>query len=337
MGEPVVKGVQHAYGTLHGYPVGALIVDGRLEDFIVDTDAPRPGTIYRAKAIRPAKGQGGMFLETPDGSAFIRNAKGIATGKQFLVQVTGYAEPGKAIPVTDRILFKSRYSIVTPGKPGINIARSIKDEELRVILRETADVFAKDLGGCGLIIRTAAAGADLQEVQGDIASCLDVALVALGDTDTAVEKLIEGPDIYELAYREWPKGPSGGDIQACLDQAMKPDFPLPGGGRMTVEATRALIAVDVDTGGDTSPAAGLKANIAAARNLPRLLKIKGLGGQVVVDFAPMPKRDRRTLENTLQAAVRGDDVETALVGWTTMGLYELNRKRGRSPVHEVFR
>lgn len=331
-----MKGVQHAYGAVQGHDAGALIVDGRLEDFIVDTDAPRPGTIYRAKTIRPAKGQGGMFLETPDGSAFMRNAKGVPTGKHLLVQVTGYAEPGKAIPVTDRILFKSRYSIVTPGKPGINIARSIKDEEVRVALRETADVFADDLKGCGIIIRSAAAGADLNDVQGDIEACLDVALVALGDTDTAVEKLIEGPDVKEYAYREWPEGPSGGDIEDCFAQARRPESQLPGGGRMTIEATRALVAVDVDTGGDSSPAAGLKANIAAARNLPRLLKIKGLGGQVVVDFAPMPKRDRKTLENTLQAAVRGDDVETTLVGWTTMGLYELNRKRGRLPLHEVF-
>ena len=332
-----MKGVQPAYGAVHGHDAAALIIDGQLEDFIVDTDAPRPGTIYRAKTIRPAKGQGGMFLETPDGSAFMRNAKGVATGKHLLVQVTGYAAPGKAIPVTDRILFKSRYSIVTPGKPGINIARSIKDEEIRVALRETAAVFANALNGCGLIIRSAAAGADLEWVEGDIEACLDGALVALGDTDTAVEKLIEGPDVKDFAYREWPEGPSGGDIDECFARAIQPELSLPGGGRITIEATRALVAVDVDTGGDNTPAAGLKANIAAARNLSRLLKIKGLGGQVVVDFAPMPKRDRRTLENTLQAAMRGDDVETALVGWTTMGLIELNRKRGRLPLHEVIR
>jgi Ribonuclease G/E len=332
-----VKGVQHAFGTVQGHAVGGLIVDGRLEDFVVDTDAPRPGTIYRAKAVRPAKGQGGMFLETPDGSAFLRNAKGVATGKTLLVQVTGYAERGKAVPVSDRLLFKGRYAIITPGKPGINIARSIKDDEARVALREAADVFADDLGGCGLIIRSAAAGMEAEEVQGDIAACLDAALAILGDSDTAVEKLIEGPDVAELAYREWPEGSSGGDINACFETAMRPELALPGGGRMTVEATRALVAVDVDTGGDTSPAAGLKANIAAARNLMRLLRIKGLGGQVVVDFAPMPKRDRRTLESTLQAQARADAIETALVGWTTMGLYELNRKRGRAPLHEVFR
>ena len=59
---------------------------------------------------------------------------------------------------------------------------------------------------------------------------------------------------------------------------------------MMIEPTRALVAVDVNTGPDTSPAASLKANIAAARDLPRQLRLRGLGGQVVVDFAPMPKK-----------------------------------------------
>ena len=90
------------------------MVDGRLEDLLIDSDAPRPGTIYRAIAERPVKGQGGMFLRTPDGPAFLRQVKGLAPGQALLVQVTGYAEPGKAIAGHAKLLFKSRYAIVTP-------------------------------------------------------------------------------------------------------------------------------------------------------------------------------------------------------------------------------
>ena len=102
-----------------------------------------------------------------------------------------------------------------------------------------------------------------------------------------------------------------------------------------VEPTRALVAVDVNTGPDTSSAAGLKANIAAARALPRALRLRGLGGQIVVDFAPMPKKDRRTLDQVLTSAFRADSVETALVGWTTLGHVELSRKRERLPLTEA--
>ena len=101
---------------------------------------------------------------------------------------------------------------------------------------------------------------------------------------------------------------------------------------MMIEPTRALVAVDVNTGNDSSAAAGLKVNIALARELPRQLALRGLGGQIVVDFAPMPKRDRATLDQVLSAAFRNAGAETTLVGWTVMGLYELNRKRDRVPL-----
>ena len=51
----------------------------------------------------------------------------------------------------------------------------------------------------------------------------------------------------------------------------------------------------------------------------------------MVDFAPQPKKDRRMLEEALRKAFRADPVETALVGWTSMGLYEMQRKRERRP------
>lgn len=64
-----------ALDYFNGREAAALIEDGKLVDFLVDGDAPRPGAIYMAVADRPAKGQGGMFLSTPDGSAFLRQAK----------------------------------------------------------------------------------------------------------------------------------------------------------------------------------------------------------------------------------------------------------------------
>ena len=70
----------------------------------------------------------------------------------------------------------------------------------------------------------------------------------------------------------------------AIEALLAPRIALTGGGHMMIEPTRALVAVDVNTGPDTSPAASLKANIAAARDLPRQLRLRGLGGQVVVDF-----------------------------------------------------
>ena len=322
----------------------ALMVDGKLDDLLIDSDAPRPGTVYRAIADRPVKGQGGMFLKTPDGSAFLRQIKGLAPGQPILVQVTGYAEPGKAIPVTAKILFKSRYTIVTPEAPGLNISRSIKDEALRDRLLEVAHDSAGD-SGFGLILRSSCAAADDDDIAEDITAMLDLAARVMEDGGTGMEVLSEGDGPHVLAWRDWTTPaevvtePGGFEDHGVMDEveaARGPQVGLGGGASIYVEPTRALVAVDVNTGSDASLAAGVKANMACARLLPRALRVRGLGGQITLDLAPMPKKDRRAFESALRAAFRGDDVETALVGWTPLGHFELQRKRMRAALSEVL-
>jgi len=333
-----MKGTEILVGQIHGQDAAALYVDGALFDLLIDNDAPRPGTIYRAKAIRPIKGMGGMFLQTPDGNAFLRNAKGLATGDILLVQVSGHAEPGKAIPVAAKVLFKSRYVIVTPGAPGINISRSIKDDEARVAIRDAVSGLEDALEGSGLILRSACRDADPDAIAQDAEATLQMALAVMQDDGAGVEKLVEGLGPHEVAWRDWPAvAPREGDLREALDTACAVDIPLGAGASMAVEPTRAFVAVDVNTGTDTSPAAGLKANIAAARALPRALRVRGLGGQIVIDFAPMPKKDRKGLESTLRAALRNDEIETTLVGWTPLGHFELSRKRARAPLTDILR
>jgi Ribonuclease G/E len=285
------------------------------------------------------KGQGGMMLRLPaGGSAFLRQGRGLSPGEPVLVQVTGTAEPGKAVPVTDRVLFKSRHAIVTPDAPGLNVARSITDAEERARLLAIAHEVME--GPFGLILRSAADGAPADEVAADIAATLDLATAVTDDMNgREAECLTEGDGPHRVAWREWRAGtvvsePGGFVREGVLDQieALRSPVVELGAGTMVVEPTRALVAVDVNTGGDTSAAAGLKANLAAARALPRALRLRGLGGQVTVDFAPMSKAHRGQLEQTLQAGFRNDPVETSLLGWTPAGNFELSRKRERAPV-----
>ncbi len=321
------------------------MVDGQLDDLLIDADAPRPGTVYRAIADRPVKGQGGMFLKTPDGPAFLRQVKGLSPGQPLLVQVTGYAEPGKALPVTQKLLFKSRYAIVTPGAPGFNISRSIKDEARREQLLEIAHDTMED-GALGLILRSSCAEAEGADIADDIAQTAELATRVLGDAGRDMEALAEGDGPHLLAWRDWVAPAEivteeGGfetrGILDAIDRARHAQVGLEGGASLYVEPTRALVAVDVNTGRDVSLAAGIKANTACAKALPRELRVRGLGGQIVLDLAPMPKKDRRSFETTLRQAFRADDIETALVGWTPLGHFELQRKRARIPLTEILR
>lgn len=336
-----MKGRIVVLDEVQGRQAAALLVDGQLEDLLLDPagDEALPGAIYRGVADRLMKGQGGVFIKLPEGSGFLRQTAGISPGARVLVQVTGQAEAGKAVPVTTRLLFKSRYAIATPGAPGRNISRRIKDETVRAELEALAEAaMAGAEEGLGLILRSACDGVDHNEIAADIAAMRELAETVLADTNGGPELLVEGAGAQETAWRDWAD-PAPDDVVTggfedlgvldMIDALLEPRVELPGEGHMMLEPTRALLAVDVNTGGDTSPAAGLKANIAAARDLPRQLRLRGLGGQIVVDFAPMPKRDRAVLDQVLRAAFKGEAAETSLVGWTTLGLYELVRKRDR--------
>ncbi|MEM6939364.1 MAG: ribonuclease E/G [Pseudomonadota bacterium] len=339
-----MKGRTIILDHLNGKQAAALMVDGHLDDLFIDTQRPRPGRIYRALADRPVKGQGGMFVKTPDGPAFLRKVKGLSEGQTLLVQVTGMAEPQKAIPVTSKLLFKSRFAIVTPHAPGINLSRTIKDEGLRDRLLELTHAQAGD-SGYGLILRSSCADAAADEIADDIAAMLSRALTVMMSDGNEVAILAEGDTPHLAAWREWTAKaeivtePGGFERHGVLDEidlAQRTDVPLGQGSEFFIEPTRALVAVDVNTGKDSSLAAGLKANLACAKTLPRALRVRGLGGQITLDLAPMAKKDRRTFEAALRAAFRADHVETALVGWTPLGHYELQRKRDRLPLQEAM-
>jgi ribonuclease G len=334
--------------AIEGRPAAALVVDGRLEEFLVDPEGEivLPGAIYRAVADRPVKGLGGLFVKLPEGSGFLRQTSGIAPGQRVIVQVTGPTEPGKAVPVTTRLLFKSRYAIITPDAPGLNISRRIRDEALRAELSALAtEAMAGAPETLGLILRSAAAEAELDEVAEDIVAMKDLALAVAADVDGGPELLVDGASAQETAWRDWADpepdevvegGFEDHGVLELVDALRSPRVDLTGGGHMMIEPTRALVSVDVNTGPDTSPAAATKANVAAARDLPRQLRLRGLGGQIVVDFAPMPKKDRAVLDQVLRAAFKGESAETNLAGWTTLGLYEMTRKRDRLPLSEVL-
>jgi Ribonuclease G/E len=324
-----------------GGHAAALVVDGRLEDLLIDPPAgeatPRPEAIYRAVPARPMKGQGGSIVDLGGGLAgFLRGGQ-VAPGRPLLVQVAGRAEPGKAPPVTARLLLKGRTAILTPGAPGANLARGLPAPRREAL----ADLAAAALRGAdstlGLIVRSAAADASEREVADEIAALL-AEWAALGASGPPA-LLRAGPGAAAEALRDW-RAPGDAlregkdalaDVWDEVEALRRPEVAL-GQGSIVIEPTRALVAVDVNTGGDTSPAAALKVNLAAAAELPRQLRLRGLGGQVVVDFAPLARPERPRVERALAAALRADGIETTVAGWTPLGHLELQRRRSRRPL-----
>lgn len=345
-----MKGSVIALDEFRGRAAAVLMVDGQIEDLLIDPaeDVLAPETILRGRLGRPVKGMGGAFVDLPGGaSGFLRQTDGLRPGAPVLVQITGLPEDGKALPVTTRLLFKSRYAIVTPGAPGLNISRQIDDEALRAELDALARTGMEGADPTlGLILRSACIDAETDEIAGDIAQMRALAEQVLADKDGAPEVLLDAPGAHMAAWRDWPVPDLLDDdagsflrhnVIEGIEGLLSPRVALAGGGHMLIEPTSALVAVDVNTGPDTSPAAGLKANIATIRDLPRQLRLRGLGGQVVIDFAPFPKKERHIVEQSLRAAFRRDGRDTVLAGWTPLGCFELTRKRDRMELAHVLR
>lgn len=328
-----------------GGHAAALVADGQLQDLLVDPapddPTPRPEAIHRAVAGRPMKGMGGVMLDLgAGGRGYLRTARPPASGASLLVQVSGWAEPGKAPPVSERLLLKGRVAILTPGAPGANIARGLRDPDRRAALAALASAAMADAPAeLGLILRSASETAPDAEIRAEIAG-LRAAWTGLADGGRGGPDLaLPAPGARAEALRDWRLA---GDAEREAADALAPvadqialllqSRVALGAGSMAIEPTRALTAVDVDTGGDTSPAAALKVNLAVARDLPRQLRLRGLGGQVTIDFAPLAKSDRPRIEAALSAALRSDGIDTTLAGWTPLGHLELLRKRARRPL-----
>jgi ribonuclease G len=108
-----------------------------------------------------------------------------------------------------------------------------------------------------------------------------------------------------------------------LDEALGREVALPGGGSLIIEPTAALTAIDVNGAGRP-----LEVDLAAAREVARQLRLRRIGGIVVIDFIDLEsKRERVRLEATLRAALADDPAVIQLYPMSPLGLVELSRQR----------
>lgn len=122
----------------------------------------------------------------------------------------------------------------------------------------------------------------------------------------------------------------------------EPVFSLPMGAKASVSPTPALTAIDIDGGAATADRAGKAAsqarlNRAAIPELARQIRLRSLGGAILIDFAGMRPSARASLGPDLAAALADDPAKPRLIGFTGLGFAEILRPRLRAPLHEMLR
>ncbi len=340
--------------------VAALVVNGRIEDLLVDHPNPAvpvPGAVFRAKVERHLTGLGGFILSLGQGQhGFLKSRVKLEPGHCLAVQVKTIPVHGKAAGVATQIRIRTRYVVLERGRRGIEFSERITED--RTDLARLRDIAASipdlDLSSTSVLFRASCQDANLATVADELAreSC---------DFNRVLENANQGnpglrtraPVASARAVTEWMFPAPDRIIEErgsfdtlgiwdMISRVLVPAVSLPkspgarermgSGASMVIEPTQALIAVDVNTGDIFSRSPGLDANLLAIGELPRQLRLRGLGGQVVVDLAPMAKRHRKRVEETIAGTFSDDPVKTTPVGWTPLGHYELQRNRERFPL-----
>jgi ribonuclease E len=130
-------------------------------------------------------------------------------------------------------------------------------------------------------------------------------------------------------------------VNAAIRDALKPRVDLPSGGYVIIEPTEALTVIDVNSGSFTRSANAretvLWTNCEAAVEIARQLKLRNIGGVVIIDFIDMEsRRDQLQLLEHFTQASRDDTARPQIAQLTELGLVELTRKRQGQNIYELF-
>lgn len=351
-----------------GAEAAALLVDGRLQDLLIRSGddagwgvgALALGRVDRV-ALKAEGGGGAAFLSFGEGQERGYFPKQLAHSDQMLAELRAYPGGSKAWPLSMRVALRSRRLALTPEAPGLNMSRRIKGQELRARIQAQMREALGDAEDVGCVARSIC-GAEPDALREEAAWLLQ----QWREVEQRADRpglLRAAPGPTSIALRDWtahggriqilasdrlrvlaglsdiaPADPihnlieDGGedlferlDVWGRAEAALAPRQVLPDGGAITLEATEALVAVDVDSG----LGAAHQADRQAAAELPRLLRLRGLGGLVAADFLARASDERRRIEQALDKALAADPVETETLGWTLGGLLELRRKRAR--------
>lgn len=131
------------------------------------------------------------------------------------------------------------------------------------------------------------------------------------------------------------------EIKKTIQKALQPRVDLPSGGYIIIEPTEALTVIDVNSGSFTRSANSrqtvLWTNCEAAVEISRQMKLRNIGGVIVIDFIDMEsRRDQFQLLEHFNSAIKDDSARPQIAQLTELGLVELTRKRQGQNVYELF-
>ncbi|MHB0976540.1 MAG: Rne/Rng family ribonuclease [Candidatus Aquicultorales bacterium] len=351
---------------------------GRVRDILpgmqaafIDIGVERTAFLYVGEVVSPKEENG---LKQPQIQHLLKQ------GQDILVQVIKEPMDAKGARVTTEITLPGRYLVLLPFSDFVGVSRRLEDDE-RTRLKEIVESVKPP--EMGVIVRTAAAGANAEDLKNDVRR-----LVSLWDKisrrsggSSPVRLIYAEPelairvvrDLFSVEYRRmlvddvrtfntvkaYLEQTSSelvrrvelyGDrlplfdrynVNDDIDSALRRKVWLRSGGYIAIDDTEALTAIDVNTGkfvGKTSLEETIfKTNLEAAEEVVRQLRLRDIGGIIVIDFIDMTRQsDREEVFRVLNEALAKDRTKSRVIEISKLGLVEMTRKNVAQNLQEFL-
>ena len=304
-------------------------------------------------------------------------------GQEILVQIAKEPIAKKGARITSHIALPGRYLVYMPTVHHTGVSRKIASEEERHRLKRIALSERGDAQG-GFIVRTAAAGAEEQDLRNDIRFLINLwnEIRGRADTSKAPALIYHDLNLVERILRDQVSGSFSAiwadteqeyerilrfvsrfqpslvkrvklyskdtplfeqfNITEEINKALKSKVWLRSGGYIVINQTEALVAIDINTGKYVGKTARLedtivKTNIDAIKEIVRQIRLRDLGGIIVIDFIDMDeRRNRAKVMQALEEALKADRAPSKVLQFNDFGLVAITRKRVKQSLERTL-
>ncbi|HEY1457712.1 MAG TPA: Rne/Rng family ribonuclease, partial [Solirubrobacteraceae bacterium] len=392
------KAKQGAAGLGAGYRIAELYVERRAARSIV-------GNIYKGKVDNVLPGLEAAFVDIGlekngflhvdeivlPGVQTAKRGRGgsqqiaelLKPGQEVVVQVVKDPLKTKGARLSMELTIAGRYMVYAPSGEGVGVSRRLEDAERERLRRQSTKL---DLGGGGVIIRTAAHGAKREDFERELLYLhkLHEVLMKRVQQTTAPALVFQEADLSvrvvrdifsehferaivddegqhhrlrsffmrtapELAERVelWQEKTRLFDdygVNEVIDGVLSRRVDLPSGGYLIIDYAEALTVIDVNSGSFIGRGKGsgledtiTRTNLEAAEEVVNQLRLRDIGGIIVIDFIDMARaRNRDAVMKTLRKSLDEDRTKTFTAEISKLGLVEMTRQNVTEGVREIM-
>jgi ribonuclease E len=316
------------------------------------------------QALKPGDYVVVQVSKDPVGHKGARLTTQVSLAGRYLVYVPGASSTGisRKLPDTERQRLKEILREVVPPEAGVIIrtaSEGVKEEDIRVDVNRLQERWTQIEAKADETKKKAAGAAIalyeepdvLVKVIRDLFNEDFTGLIVSGDEAwTTINEYVNSvaPELVPRLTKYEPAGPDGPDVFAVhrideqLTKALDRKVWLPSGGTLVIDRTEAMTVVDVNTGKFTGSGGNLEQtvtrnNLEAAEEIVRQLRLRDIGGIVVIDFIDMVLESNRDLVlRRLTESLARDRTRHQVSEVTSLGLVQLTRKRLGTGLIEAF-